>query len=172
MVSAMQDHTAPDPSSLLSVTSASPDDTAALAVQLAAVLKPGDTLLLHGPVGAGKSHFCRALIQSRLASLGRMEDVPSPSFTLVQTYDLDGVEIWHADLYRLGDMQEVVELGLEDAFSQAICLVEWAERLGNMTPEAALRINISPGARAEERHLAFAGPEHWRGRLALAQAGA
>ncbi|MFN7001894.1 MAG: tRNA (adenosine(37)-N6)-threonylcarbamoyltransferase complex ATPase subunit type 1 TsaE, partial [Roseinatronobacter sp.] len=107
----------------LSLTTHAPEQTAALALRLGAQLAGGDTILLHGPVGAGKSHFCRALIQSRLATVGRMEDVPSPSFTLVQTYDLGTVELWHADLYRLGDPQEVLELGLEDAFSQAICLV-------------------------------------------------
>ena len=57
---------------------------------------------LSGGLGAGKSTFARALIAARLAALGRAEDIPSPSYTLVQTYDLDGVELWHADLYRLG----------------------------------------------------------------------
>lgn len=150
---------------LLSLTSASPDQTAALASGLGTVLRAGDTVLLHGPVGAGKSHFCRALIKSRLAALGRMEDVPSPSFTLVQTYDLGDAELWHVDLYRLGDVQDIVELGLDDAFSHAICLVEWAERLGSMAPDDALRLTIAPGAGTEERQLTLDGPEPWRARL-------
>ena len=75
--------------------------TTALAERLAPRLGPGDTLLLSGPIGAGKTHFARALIKARLRAAGRDEDVPSPTFTLVQTYD-DGIcEIWHADLYRL-----------------------------------------------------------------------
>ena len=92
------------------------------------LLRAGDCVLLEGPIGAGKTHFCRALIRARL---GREEDVPSPTFTLVQTYDAD-VEIWHADLYRLSHPDEALELGLEDAFASAICLVEWPERLGEL----------------------------------------
>ena len=96
-------------------------------------------VLLEGPIGAGKSHLARALIRARL---GRMEDVPSPTFTLVQTYQAD-VEIWHADLYRLSHPDEVAELGLEDAFSHAICLIEWPDRLGRLTPANAIRIALS-----------------------------
>uniref|UniRef100_UPI00286C803C tRNA (adenosine(37)-N6)-threonylcarbamoyltransferase complex ATPase subunit type 1 TsaE n=1 Tax=Tabrizicola sp. TaxID=2005166 RepID=UPI00286C803C len=82
----------------------------------------------------------RALIQTRL---GRAEDVPSPTFTLVQTYDGGGVEIWHTDLYRLSHPDEVWELGLRDAFSTAICIVEWPDRLGRHLPQDALRISLS-----------------------------
>lgn len=149
----------------LTVDTFAPDQTAELAMRLGAALGPGDTVLLDGPVGAGKSHFCRALIQSRLAALGRMEDVPSPSFTLVQTYDLEAVEIWHADLYRLSDPQEIVELGLEEAFSTAICLVEWAGHLGDMAPAAALHVSILPGAAPEARQISFSGPASWQDRL-------
>ena len=80
------------------------EDTSRLARVLAQHLRAGDTVLLEGPIGAGKTHFCRALIRARL---GRDEDVPSPTFTLVQTYDAD-VAIWHADLYRLTDRKSVV----------------------------------------------------------------
>lgn len=133
----------------------SPDATARLAAQLGARLGGGDVILLSGPVGAGKSHFARALIQARLAALGRTEDVPSPTFTLVQVYDLDGVEIWHADLYRLSDPQEAVELGLEQAFEDAICLVEWPDRLGAAQPQDALHLTLHPGAGPEDRVLDF-----------------
>ena len=78
-----------------------------------------------------KSHFARALIQSRLAAIGRFEDVPSPTFTLVQCYDLGSVDLWHADLYRLTSPSECDELGLVDAFESAICLVEWPDRLAS-----------------------------------------
>lgn len=116
------------------------DATAALGAALAANLRAGDCVLLEGPIGAGKSHLARALIRARL---GRMEDVPSPTFTLVQTYQADDVEIWHADLYRLSHPDEVLELGLEDAFSSAICLIEWPDRLGSHLPQDALRIQLS-----------------------------
>ncbi|MCC5954827.1 MAG: tRNA (adenosine(37)-N6)-threonylcarbamoyltransferase complex ATPase subunit type 1 TsaE [Natronohydrobacter sp.] len=151
----------------LTVDLLAPEQTAELAVQLGASLVPGDTVLLDGPVGAGKSLFCRALIQSRLAALGRTEDVPSPSFTLVQTYDLGGAEIWHADLYRLSDPQEIVELGLEEAFDTAICLVEWAGRLGDMAPPDALHVTILPGAVPEARQIMLTGPQDWQDRLTL-----
>lgn len=118
-------------------------DTADLGARLAAVARAGDCLLLEGPIGAGKSHLARAFIQARL---GRKEDVPSPTFTLVQVYDGDGhgcgVEIWHADLYRLTHPDEVWELGLDEAFQTAICLVEWPDRLGAHVPEEALRLRL------------------------------
>ena len=117
--------------------------TANAARRLAPCLRAGDCVLLSGSLGTGKTHFARALIQSRMADLGKVEDVPSPTFTLVQTYDLGDVEIWHADLYRLSDPFEVVELGLEEAFCSAIALVEWPERLGDMAPNDALEITLT-----------------------------
>lgn len=130
------------------------DDTAELGRWLASKLVAGDAVLLEGPIGAGKSHLARALIRARLR---RMEDVPSPTFTLVQTYQAD-VEIWHADLYRLSHPDEVAELGLEDAFSQAICLIEWPDRLGHLTPAHAIRITLS--ASGEGRTVTLAAPNH------------
>ncbi|ATX67089.1 tRNA (adenosine(37)-N6)-threonylcarbamoyltransferase complex ATPase subunit type 1 TsaE [Roseinatronobacter bogoriensis] len=126
----------------LRLTSTSPEQTAEIAARLGAGLGAGDALLLSGPVGAGKSLFARALIQSRLAALDRYEDVPSPSFTLVQTYDLETVELWHTDLYRLADPHDALELGLDQAFDEAICLVEWPERLGAFQPASALHLSL------------------------------
>ncbi|MBT8458783.1 MAG: tRNA (adenosine(37)-N6)-threonylcarbamoyltransferase complex ATPase subunit type 1 TsaE [Boseongicola sp.] len=120
-----------------------PDDTSAVASQLAPYLRPGDCLLLTGSLGAGKTHFARALIQKRLSESGIWEDIPSPTYTLVQTYD-DGVcEIWHADLYRLSDPHEIIELGLDDAFEKAITIIEWPDRLGELAPKNALQITLS-----------------------------
>ena len=120
---------------------ASPDATCALAHALAPRLRPGDTLLLSGGVGAGKTHFARCLIQALLLS---PEDVPSPTYTLVQTYQGQGAEIWHADLYRLGDAMDLIELGLTEAFAEAICLIEWPDRLGDMSPPGALWLEFEP----------------------------
>ena len=98
---------------LATLDPADADLTACLARVMAAVLKPGDVLALEGPVGAGKTHFARALIHARLAAAGQSEDVPSPTFTLVQTYLAGQVEIWHADLYRLTHPEEIAELDME-----------------------------------------------------------
>lgn len=134
--------------------------TACLARVFAAFLHPGDTLALRGPVGAGKTHFARALIRARQGALA--EDVPSPTFTLVQTYpDPQGTEIWHADLYRLGDYGEIVELGLEDAMADAIVLIEWPERGGDLP--GALTVGIEPDPRDPDmRRISFTGdPAKW-----------
>ncbi|MGI1662196.1 tRNA (adenosine(37)-N6)-threonylcarbamoyltransferase complex ATPase subunit type 1 TsaE [Palleronia sp. KMU-117] len=135
----------------------SPDATAALARRLAPQLRPGDVILLEGPIGAGKTHFARALISSRLESGGRAEDIPSPTYTLVQTYD-DGVaEIWHADLYRLSGPDEVVELGLTEAFDTAICLVEWPDRLDPTAAPTALRLTLATAAEENARLVTVSG---------------
>ena len=115
-------------------------DTDRLARHLAPLLLAGDTVLLAGPIGSGKTHFCRAVIRARL---GYHEDVPSPTYTIVQTYD-GTPDIWHADLYRLTHPDEARELGLEEAFMTAISLVEWPDRLGQLVPPGAIRITLSP----------------------------
>jgi tRNA threonylcarbamoyladenosine biosynthesis protein TsaE len=125
----------------ISIPLNAPNETTALAHQIGAHLHAGDCLLLSGDVGAGKTHFARALIQSLLSV---PEDVPSPTFTLVQVYDaLSGVEIWHADLYRLSDPSEIEELGLSEAMEQAICLIEWPDRLATLRPDDALDITLT-----------------------------
>jgi N-acetylmuramate 1-kinase len=129
-------------------------DTARLGEWLARLVSAGDTLLLEGPIGAGKTHLARALIRARV---GRDEDVPSPSFTLVQTYETAQGDIWHADLYRLTHPDEVMELGLEQAFETSVCLVEWPDRLGPSTPRDALHIRLIP--KDEGRDVFIRGPE-------------
>jgi tRNA threonylcarbamoyladenosine biosynthesis protein TsaE len=136
----------------------SDDATAALAAALAPVLRAGDTLLLDGPVGAGKTAFARALIQARMAATGPVEDVPSPSFALVQVYDLPDLTIWHVDLYRLDGIADTVELGLDEAFETALCLVEWPERLGGALPPDAARLAFAYGPDEGTRHLAATLP--------------
>lgn len=136
------------------------DATARLATQMAEQLKIGDTLLLEGDVGAGKSAFARALIRARL---GRMEDVPSPTFTLVQTYEDYSGDIWHCDLYRLTHPDEALELGLDEAFETAICVIEWPDRLGDVAPKAALTLAFE--ACATNHHVTLSGENPWKERL-------
>lgn len=126
--------------------------TEALGRALSARAQPGDVILLAGPIGAGKSCLARAFIRARM---GSGEDVPSPTFTLVQVYEADGIEIWHADLYRLTHPDEVWELGLDDAFRSAICLVEWPDRLGAHVPSQALSIRLD--AEGDGRRAQFSG---------------
>ena len=116
-----------------------PPETKALAIRIRKNLQNGDIVLLKGEIGAGKSHFARSLIQ---AAMDKVEEVPSPTFTLVQTYDTKIGSIWHADLYRLSDQSEIFELGLIDAFGKEIVLVEWPDRLGHLEPQDALKIEI------------------------------
>ena len=126
----------------------------ALATEVSKHLREGDCLLLSGPVGAGKTHFARGIIQAMLARDGETEDVPSPTFTLVQTYETSVGEVWHTDLYRLTHVYELIELGLEDAFDTAITLVEWPDRLGDMRPERHLELVFStPDIETDERLL-------------------
>lgn len=129
----------------------SPDETAQLAAEIAGALRPGDCLLLEGVIGAGKTHFARHLIQSLMDV---PEDVPSPTFTLVQTYDVPAGELWHTDLYRLSSLDELEELGLTEAFDSAICLVEWPGRLAELTPPHALHLTLALDPDHEDRrHL-------------------
>ena len=131
----------------------SPSETADFAVRLGAALDPGDCILLSGPIGAGKSHFARHLIQSRMTE---PEDVPSPTFTLVQVYDLPECELWHADLYRLSSLDEIDELGLTEAWDSAISLIEWPDRLAETAPTSALSIDLSLDPVLEDaRHAAL-----------------
>ncbi len=106
-------------------------------------VSPGDCLLLEGPVGAGKSTFARAMIQAQMEEDGQIEEVPSPTFTLIQTYETSKATFAHVDLYRLSDVSELEELGLSALLDDAICLIEWPQRLGEATPERALNVSIS-----------------------------
>lgn len=139
-----------------------PQATDRFARALAPLLRPGDVLLLEGPIGAGKTHLARALIRSLLPT---PEDVPSPTYTLVQVYEGPGFEIWHADLYRLGGPDEAVELGLTEAFETALCLVEWPERLGQDRPKKALTLRLEAVSDDTRRLTLCSVDPGWRARL-------
>jgi len=132
--------------------------TEAVGARLAALVRSGDVVTLSGPLGAGKTSVARGL----LAALGLAGEAPSPSFAIVQPYDLPEVRlpVWHVDLYRLDDPREVDELGLEDERGDGLLLVEWPERAGpGVWPEAlALTLSIEPDG---ARRLTWTVPEAW-----------
>lgn len=137
------------------------DDTAHAGAALGPLLRPSDVVLLEGDVGAGKTHFARALIKSVLLET---EDVPSPTFTLVQVYDTQQGTLWHTDLYRVSSESEVEELGLLDAFDEAICLVEWPDRLGQAQPGSALLITLGQDGEGRSVTLTWTDPR-WTERV-------
>ena len=141
-----------------------PDEaaTAELAARLAALAQPGDVIALKGELGAGKTSFARAFIRAR----GDAGEVPSPTFTLVQVYDLPGGSVWHFDAYRLRDPEEAWELGIEDAFADGISLIEWPERLGSLVPVRRLEILLMPGVTEAGRRAIIDGAGDWQARLA------
>lgn len=112
--------------------------TLALGAKIGRVLRAGDSVALRGDLGAGKTTFVRGLVQSMLGEV----DVPSPTYTLVQSYDLPDYELWHCDLYRLETPEEAYELGLMDAMLDAVCILEWPDKLGDLLPSDALEISL------------------------------
>ena len=120
------------------VTLANEAETMALGAKLIAQLSVGQIVCLTGGLGAGKTTLVRGMIQSVLGPI----DVPSPTYTLVQTYEMPDFELWHCDMYRLERPDDGYELGLMDAFEETVCLIEWPDKLGTLIPENTLGIDI------------------------------
>ncbi|WP_303830726.1 tRNA (adenosine(37)-N6)-threonylcarbamoyltransferase complex ATPase subunit type 1 TsaE [Asticcacaulis taihuensis] len=121
-----------------------PDEaaTTALGTRIAPLLKAGDVIYLQGELGMGKSSLVRAVVR---ALTNPDQDVPSPTFTLMQTYDGPGFEIAHLDLYRLKSPEESYELALDDAVPHSVLLIEWPQRLGHLGFVDRLDINLTEG---------------------------
>ncbi len=137
-------------------------ETGDIARALAPCLRTGDVVALDGTLGTGKTAFARALIN---ALPGEDEDVPSPTFTLVQTYERGALEIWHFDLYRLEAPEDAFELGIDDAFADALSIIEWPGNLGNLLPTAHLRVTLHQTDGDDTRKIAFEGNDDWMARL-------
>ncbi len=146
---------------LSSIVLSDEDATARLGAQLAPGLQTGDIICLEGPLGAGKTTCARGLIKAFCGA----REVPSPTFTLVETYQSDNAALWHFDLYRLERPRDVYELGFEDALGDGICLIEWPQRIEGLLPPERLRLvfHIPQGG---GRRIDIEGPEIWRQRLA------
>lgn len=139
---------------------ADPVATEALGARLADVVRPGDVITLAGPLGAGKTSIARGL----LAALGLAGEAPSPSFAIVQPYAPPEVRfpVLHVDLYRIEDAGELDELGLDEAESDSLLLVEWPERASGHWPDAlVLTLAILPDG---QRRLTADVPPGWRER--------
>ncbi len=140
-----------------------PDEAATemLGAQLAEALMPGDAVALSGDLGAGKTTLARGILKA----LGLQEEAPSPTFAIVQPYDLPEVRmpVWHVDLYRLEEATEAAELGLDEARDHAVLLIEWPERLGPALWTDALRLRLEIGE-VGVRRLTAEVPPAWEGR--------
>ena len=136
----------------------SKDEMVTLACVVASLAKVGDVIHLKGNLGTGKTFFARAFIQSLV---GRPIDVPSPTFTLVQTYFESTLPIWHFDLYRLKDPHEVLELGFEEALATGVTLIEWPERLGALDYPCNLVLNFRRVNGGSFRHVSLSASEEW-----------
>lgn len=112
----------------------------ALAIDIAKQLKPMSIICLRGDLGAGKTTFSKYLINALLEDA---QEITSPTFNLVHTYDSKIGKIWHFDLYRLKNIDEIYELGIEDAFSSGISIIEWPEIIEDLLPENAINIYLS-----------------------------
>ncbi len=150
------------PESLV-VTLADPEATERLAARLAPLLRAGDTVALHGELGTGKTTLARGLIR---ALCGAGEEVPSPTFTLVQTYAAPDFEIWHFDLYRIERPADALELDIEEATADGVVLIEWPEKLGRWLPAERLDVRLAYGGDECERVATLSGGAGWRARLA------
>ena len=136
--------------------------TVELARRIAGVARGGDVIALAGDLGVGKTRFARAFID---ALTGDAEEVPSPTFTLLQTYESPAGTIWHFDLYRLSRPAEAYELGIEDAFAGGIAIIEWPDRLQGLLPSQRLDIALSFAGDANARSAQVVGHGDWADRV-------
>ena len=144
--------------------SPSPERTREIAAVVAGVLAPGDVVALSGDLGAGKTCF----VQGVAAALGVTEHVTSPSFVLVREYGSGTIPILHIDVYRLGNLQELVDLGYEEFLDpKQIVLIEWGDAVGPLLPDEYLQIDVHAPTETDRLIELIANGPGWAQRLAL-----
>ncbi len=140
------------------------EDTKRLAAEIAALSKVGDVITLRGELGAGKTEFARAFIQ---ACGDKNMEVPSPTFTMVQTYDLPRFTLHHFDLYRLTAAEDVFELGLEEALAEGVTIIEWPEIIAGIALANRLDLHLSFKPQTQLRQVEITPDASWQSRLSI-----
>ena len=113
-------------------------DTITVAERLARQVKVGDVIALYGTLGMGKTVFCRGFVRTFMP----LQEVPSPTFTLLQVYETPSFPIYHFDMYRLKTPDEAYEIGVEDAFAEGVSLIEWPEKIGPLLPKKYISVRL------------------------------
>ena len=131
-----------------------------LANAVAPLLQSGDVLTLEGRIGVGKTTFVRALLET----LGCDEEIPSPTFNLLHTYELKSLTFWHFDLFRIDRLADVFELGIEDALESGVCLIEWPKVMTKLIPTEHLAIEFFRQGE-HSRNVSLRGYGKWKHRL-------
>ena len=140
---------------ILEYLTAAEADTIRLGQKLARIAQKGDTFALFGTLGMGKSVLARAFIQE----LTGAKEVPSPTFTLLQSYETPDFEIYHFDLYRLKSPEEIFEIGVEEALYDGVCLIEWPEQMGGYLPRDIFRVEFQPRGTGRQITIRVASPQ-------------
>lgn len=155
------------PALIAAITVPNADAMATLGGKMADFLAAGDVVCLRGGLGAGKTCLARGLVRAVMGD--KTMDVPSPTYTLVQTYEPDAdsqadFDVWHFDLYRLDAAKDVWALGIEEAFDAGVCVIEWPERIESLLSGAELELRIAPDDH-DGRVVQIYGNDNWAKRL-------
>ena len=132
------------------------------AERIARKLNPGDVIGLSGYLGIGKTAIARSIIKTLMTTYNLPQcEIPSPTFTLVEQYDLPPFSIFHIDLYRINDVEDIFELGIEEIFNFGVSLIEWPDRLGKLRPHNMLDLRLFPGEDEKSRVIQVENSGSW-----------